>query len=191
MHSDNEDFTTFVTFFEAYKYRILPFELTNDPTTYQQYMNDILFEYLNDFCQAYLNNILIYSKTKKDHVKHIRLILQKLRKAGLQVNILKCEFHVQETKFLDLLVSIDGLRMNPAKIQTVVNWVTPSVRRRHCHIGQWWRHAKFRLVCHRCDASSRHFFLVNDDDISAQCPNGHLTHLAHIISTFESPLTAS
>ena len=50
MHSDNEDFITFVTFFGAYKYRVLLFELTNDPATYQQYMNDILFEYLNDFC---------------------------------------------------------------------------------------------------------------------------------------------
>ena len=50
MHSDNEDFITFVTFFEAYKYRVLPFELINDPAIYQQYINDILFEYLNDFC---------------------------------------------------------------------------------------------------------------------------------------------
>ena len=46
-------------------------------------MNNILFEYLNDFCQAYLNDILIYSKTRKDHVKHIRLILQKLREIDL------------------------------------------------------------------------------------------------------------
>ena len=126
MHPDNENFTTFVTSLETYKYRMLPFGLTNDPATYQQYMNDILFEYLNDFCQAYLDDILIYSKTKKDHVKHVRLILQKLREAGLQVDILKCEFHVQETKFLGLLVSIDGLRMDPAKIQAVVDWATPT-----------------------------------------------------------------
>ena len=121
MHSNNENFTTFVTFLETYKYRILPFELTNDPITYQQYMNDILFEYLNDFCQAYLNDILIYSKTKKNHVKHVRLILQKLREIDLQMNILKCEFHVQEIKFLSLLMSIDELRMNPIKIQIIVD----------------------------------------------------------------------
>ena len=50
MHSNNENFITFVTFFETYKYRVLSFELTNDPTVYQQYINDILFKYLNDFC---------------------------------------------------------------------------------------------------------------------------------------------
>ena len=57
-------------------------------------MNDILFEYLNDFYQVYLNDILIYNKIKKDHIKHIRLILQKLREIDLQINILKCEFHI-------------------------------------------------------------------------------------------------
>ena len=83
MHSDNEDFITFIIFFEAYKYRMLSFELTNDSIIYQQYMNDILFEYLNDFYQTYLNDILIYNKTKKDHVKYVRLILQKLREIDL------------------------------------------------------------------------------------------------------------
>lgn len=126
MHPDSEDFTTFVTSLGAYKYRVLPFGLTNGPATYQHYMNDILFDYLNDFCQAYLDDILIYSKSKKEHVRHVRLVLQKLREAGLQVDILKCEFHVQETKFLGLLVSIDGLRIDPTKIQAVIDWKTPT-----------------------------------------------------------------
>ena len=124
MHLNNKDFTTFVTFLKAYKYRVLSFELTNGSATYQQYMNDILFEYLNDFCQAYLNDILIYNRIKKDHVKYVRLILQKLREIDLQMNILKCEFHIQKTKFLNLLMFIDELRMNSAKIQTVIDWVT-------------------------------------------------------------------
>ncbi len=126
MHPNSEDFTTFVTSLGAYKYRVLPFGLTNGPASYQQYMNDILFQYINNFCQVYLDDILIYSKTKKEHVQHVRQILQKLRDAGLQVDILKCEFHVQETKFLGLLVSIDGLRMDPAKVQAVTNWAVPT-----------------------------------------------------------------
>ena len=69
MHPESEDYTTFVTSLGAYKYRVLPFGLTNGPATYQQYMNDILFEYLDDFCQAYLDDILIHSKSKKEHVK--------------------------------------------------------------------------------------------------------------------------
>ena len=84
-------------------------------------MNDILFEYLNDFYQIYLNDILIYSKIKKDYIKYVRLIFQKLREIDLQMNILKCEFHIQKTKFLNLLMFIDELRMNSTKIQVVID----------------------------------------------------------------------
>ena len=75
MHSNNKNFIIFVISLEAYKYRVLSFELTNESTIYQQYMNNILFEYLNNFYQTYLNNIFIYNKMRKDHIKHIRLIL--------------------------------------------------------------------------------------------------------------------
>ena len=121
MHLNNKNFITFVTFLKAYKYRVLSFELTNDSIIYQQYMNDILFEYLNDFCQIYLNDILIYSRIKKDHIKHVRLIFQKLREIDLQMNILKCEFYVQKIKFLNLLMSIDELQINSTKIQVVID----------------------------------------------------------------------
>ena len=126
MHPDSEDYTTFVTSLGSYKYRVLPFGLTNGPATYQQYMNDILFEYLNDFCQAYLDDILIYSRTKEDHVAHVRQVLQKLREAGLQADIMKCEFHVQETRFLGLLVSTEGLRVDPDKISAIQQWAIPT-----------------------------------------------------------------
>jgi len=64
MHPDSEDLTTFRTRYGAYKCKVLPFGLTNGPATYQRYMNDILFDYLDDFCTAYLNDILIYSKNE-------------------------------------------------------------------------------------------------------------------------------
>ena len=62
---------------------MLLFELINESIIYQQYMNDVFFEYFNDFCQVYLNDIFIYSKTRKNYVKYIRLIFQKLREVGL------------------------------------------------------------------------------------------------------------
>ena len=83
MHSNNENFIIFVISLETYKYQVLSFELINESTIYQQYINDILFEYLNDFYQAYLNDILIYNKTRKDYIKYIRLIFQKLRETDL------------------------------------------------------------------------------------------------------------
>jgi len=67
MHLDNENYTIFIIALEAYKSKILSFELTNDSISFQQYMNDVLWDFLNDFCQAYLDDILIYSKTQKKH----------------------------------------------------------------------------------------------------------------------------
>ncbi len=120
MHPKSEDLTTFITSFGFYKYHVMPFGLINGPTSYQHYMNDVLFDYLHQFCQAYLDDIIIYSKTLKEHKRHVRLILHRLREADLQVNINKCEFHVQEISFLRLLLFIEGLKMDPRKVQAVV-----------------------------------------------------------------------
>ncbi|SLM36168.1 retrotransposon ty3-gypsy subclass protein [Lasallia pustulata] len=115
MHPNSEDYTTFITSMGAYKYHVLPFGLTNGPANYQHYMNNVLWDHLNNFCSAYLDDILIYSKILKEHTQHVWAVLQKLIDAGLQVDIEKCKFHVQETSFLGVLLSTDGLRMDPKK----------------------------------------------------------------------------
>ncbi len=120
MHSESEDLTTFITSFDFYKYHVMPFRLTNGSTFYQHYMNDVLFDYLHQFCQVYLDDIIIYSKTLKKHKKHVRLVLHRLREIDLQVNINKCKFHVQKIFFLKLLLFIEELKMNFRKVQAVV-----------------------------------------------------------------------
>jgi len=122
MHSDSEDLTIFITFFDSYKYHVMLFKLINESTFYQHYMNDVLFEYLHQFCQIYLDDIIIYSKILKKHKQHVWLILNRLREVDLQININKCEFHVQEIIFLELLIFIEELKMNSRKIQAVVKW---------------------------------------------------------------------
>jgi len=124
MHSDSEDLTIFITFFDSYKYHVMLFELINELTFYQHYMNDVLFKYLHQFCQIYLDDIIIYSKILKKHKQHVWLILNRLREADLQIDIDKCEFHVQKIIFLELLMSIERLKMNSRKMQAVVNWST-------------------------------------------------------------------
>jgi len=124
MHSDSEDLTIFITFFDSYKYHVMLFELINESMFYQHYMNDVLFEYLHQFCQIYLDDIIIYSKILKKHKRHVRLILNRLREADLQMNINKCKFHVQEIIFLELLIFIEELKINSRKIQAVVKWST-------------------------------------------------------------------
>ncbi len=124
MHFNNKNYITFITALEAYKYRVLLFELTNESIFFQQYMNDVLWEFLNDFCQAYLNDILIYSKIRKKHRNHVRLVLKQLREAELQINIRKCKFNVEKTVFLEIIVSEQDLRMNSSKMIIIVNWTT-------------------------------------------------------------------
>ncbi len=124
MHFDSENYITFITALEAYKYKMLSFELTNESTFFQQYMNDVLWDFLNNFCQVYLDDILIYSKTRKKHRDHVKLVLSWLREAKLQINIWKCEFNVEETVFLKVIVSELDLRMNLSKVTVIVSWIT-------------------------------------------------------------------
>jgi len=83
INPESEELTTFRTRYGQYKCKVLPFGLTNRPATYQRYMNDVLFEYLDDFYTAYLDDILIYSENPKEHEIHVHKVLEKLRLAGL------------------------------------------------------------------------------------------------------------
>ena len=116
IHSDSQGYTTFKTLFGFYIYKILLFKLTEGPSLQQRLINDIFFEYLNDFCAVYLDDILIYSKTLKEYKEQVNKVLDKLIKAGVQVDIKKSKFYVQETAFLGVIVSINSVRMDPKKI---------------------------------------------------------------------------
>ena len=118
--------TTFRTCYESYKCKVLPFDLTNRPATYQQYINNILFNYLDDFCTAYLDNILIYLDNELNHDAHVHKVLQRLQDADLQADIKKCEFSVKRTKYLDFIISTDGIEVNPEKISAVKSWQSPK-----------------------------------------------------------------
>ena len=121
----DEDLTTFRTRFGSYKSLVLPFGLTNGPATFQNFINDTFLEYLDEFLIAYLDDLLVYSETMTDHRKHVRKVLQKLREAGIQADVDKCEFHVTETKFLGVVVGRNGIKMDPTKIEAVVEWAIP------------------------------------------------------------------
>ncbi len=123
MHLDSENYITFITALKAYKYKMLSFELTNELISFQQYMNNVLWDFLNNFCQVYLDDILIYSKMRKKHRDYIKLVLNQLREAELQMNIQKCEFNVEETVFLEVIVSELDLRMNFSKVTVIVSWI--------------------------------------------------------------------
>ena len=84
---------------------MLPFGLTNGLATYQRYMNEVLFDYLDEFYTTYLDDILIYSDNALEYENHVKLVLQCLHEAGLQVDIKKTEYHVIRTKYLGFIIS--------------------------------------------------------------------------------------
>ncbi len=91
---EDETFIVFCTWFELFKYLIMLFNLCNEFVSFQKYINNILCKHLNKFCTAYLNDILIYFNNELEHKIHVKLILWKLQEANLQMNIIKCKFHV-------------------------------------------------------------------------------------------------
>ena len=114
--------TAFRTRYGLYESLVMPFGLCNGPSSFQHYINDVLREFLDDFCTAYLDDILIFSNNKEDHWKHLTTILDRLREAGLQVDLKKCEFCVTEVKYLGMIITTKGIKMDPAKVATIVNW---------------------------------------------------------------------
>jgi len=92
-------------------------------------MNDVLLDYLDHFCTAYLDDILIYSEDPLEHETHVKLVLDRLRKAGLQADIKKSEFSVTRTKYLGYIVSTNGLEIDPVKTEPLRNWQYPTTVR--------------------------------------------------------------
>jgi hypothetical protein len=117
----DEWMTAFITRYGLYQYKVMPFGLCNGPATWQRYMNNTMREHLDDFVTVYLDDLLIYSASLDEHRSHVRKVLLKLREAGLPVDIDKCEFHVQEVKYLSLIITPEGLEMDPVKVEAITN----------------------------------------------------------------------
>ena len=104
----------------------MPFRLANGPSSFQNYINNILHGMLDIFCTAYIDDILIYSNSRKEHREHVRKVLEALRRAGLQADIDKCKFHTTEVNYLGLIIMNNGIRMDPHKISAVQQRSTPT-----------------------------------------------------------------
>jgi len=104
----------------------MPFGLTNAPASFQRWMNEIPSEYLDIFCVAYLDDILIFSRNLEDHRKHVRTILKRVKETGLTLKASKCEFHTKKIEYLGYVISPQGLRMDEEKIRTSKEWKEPT-----------------------------------------------------------------
>lgn len=132
--------TAFITRFGLYESLVTPFGLCGAPATFQRYINDVLYDILNDYTTAYLDDILIYSSDVKEHTAHVREVLRRLAKADLQIDLAKCEFGVTRTKYLGLIITPGGIEMDPEKIKAIADWEPPTTR---CQLQRFLGFANF------------------------------------------------
>ncbi|GJR48908.1 putative reverse transcriptase domain-containing protein [Tanacetum coccineum] len=129
VHEDDIPKTAFRTRYGHFKFTVMPFGLTNAPTVFIDLMNRVCRPYLDKFVIVFIDDILIYYKTKEEHEMRLGLILELLKKEKLYAKFSKCEFWLQEVQFLRHVINGDGLHVDSSKIEAVKNWKasrTPS-----------------------------------------------------------------
>ena len=108
-----------------YEWLVIPFGLTNALSTFMQVMNEVLKEFRGKFFIVYLDNILIFSKKLEDHMMHIHKVFEKLREEKFLINLKKCSFVKKELVYLGFVVLVEGLKMDPEKVNAILEWPTP------------------------------------------------------------------
>jgi hypothetical protein len=114
--------TAFRCRFGLYESLVMPFGLTIAAPPFQAYINDVVREGLDEFVTAYMDDLLIFGKTRKEHRQQVNWVLRKLQEAGLQVDVAKCEFEKDEVPYLGMIIGVHGIRTDPAKIDCILQW---------------------------------------------------------------------
>ncbi|MBW0579187.1 hypothetical protein O181_118902, partial [Austropuccinia psidii MF-1] len=121
----DEHLTCFRTKYGSYEYLVMPFGLTNAPASFQNLVNDIFQDLLDVYVVVYLDDIMVFSKSEEEHVTHVSTVLSRLRANNLFAKASKCLFHVSSVEYLGYVVSSEGLKMDQAKVQQILNWPPP------------------------------------------------------------------
>ncbi|MBW0528085.1 hypothetical protein O181_067800 [Austropuccinia psidii MF-1] len=123
---EDEHLTAFRTKYDSYEYLVMPFGLMNAPTSFQNIVNDIFADFLGIFVVVYLDDIMVFSSSEEEHVKHVASVLQILRDNKLFSKASRCVFHASSVEYLSYVFSSDGLKMDSSKVQKMLNWPLPK-----------------------------------------------------------------
>ncbi|KAD7479048.1 hypothetical protein E3N88_02184 [Mikania micrantha] len=118
--------TAFRTRYGHYEFLVMPFGLTNAPAVFMDLMNRVCKPYLDKFIIVFIDDILVYSRTKHEHEGHLRMLLELLRKEKLYAKFSKCEFWLREVQFLGHVINDKGIQVDPTKVEAVMRWETPK-----------------------------------------------------------------
>lgn len=121
--------TAFSTSSGHYEFLRMPFGLKNAPATFQRLMNNVLKEYIGKLCFVYLDDIIIFSTSLEEHLVALNKIFETLRKANLKLSLDKCEFMKRETEYLGHIITTDGIKPNPKKIEAIQKYPLPKTER--------------------------------------------------------------
>ncbi|WVZ93708.1 hypothetical protein U9M48_039668 [Paspalum notatum var. saurae] len=118
--------TAFSTRYRLYEYLVMSFGLTNAPAFFMYMMNSVFMNELDKFVVVFIDDILVYSKNKKEHKEHLRIVLSRLREHKLYAKFSKCAFWLKEVAFLGHILSEKGVAVDPSKVEDVLNWKQPQ-----------------------------------------------------------------
>ena len=150
VHPSSQEKTAFTTHQGLFEFRVMPFGLMNASAAFQRLMQQVLMglntESAADFVAVYLDDILIFSETFQDHMKHLKTVLQRLNQVTLKLNLKKCYFGCQVVEYLEHILTPDGLKPNPERIAAVRQFTTPdNVKRVKQFLGLASFYRKFVL----------------------------------------------
>jgi hypothetical protein len=126
IHSEDVPKTAFSTRYGLYEYLVMSFGLTNAPAHFMYLMNSVFMPELDKFIVVFIDDILIYSKSKEEHAQHLQVILQRLQDHQLYAKFSKCAFCLKEVSFFGHVISAEGIAVDPSKIQEVLDWKSPK-----------------------------------------------------------------
>ncbi|GKB74409.1 putative reverse transcriptase domain-containing protein [Tanacetum coccineum] len=123
---DDSPIMAFRTWYGHFEFQVMPFRLTNAPAVFMDLMNRVCKLYLDKFVIVFVDDNLVYSKDEEEHAKHLKIILELLKKERLYAKFSKCDFWLDSVQFIGHVIDRNGVHVDPTKIKAIKNWAAPT-----------------------------------------------------------------